>query len=161
MRQLRPLVYFDSVSQSKKEALAALAEELPQRLIAFQAEVFDRARQFRDENTHFSETVRVYLRDCYDHSVHALDLVESYREMASSLLEIFLSSLSNRMNDIMKVLTIIATIFIPLTFLAGIYGMNFQYMPELAWKWSYPLLLIIMLVLGIGMYIYMRRRRWF
>jgi magnesium transporter len=80
--------------------------------------------------------------------------------MASGLLDVYLSSLSNRMNEIMKVLTIISTIFIPLTFIAGIYGMNFKYMPELEWKFGYPLVLLVMLSIGIGMWIYFKKKKW-
>jgi magnesium transporter len=76
-------------------------------------------------------------------------------------MEFYMSMVSNQMNKVMQSLTIIATIFIPLTFIAGVYGMNFRYMPELAWKWSYPALLLIMLVVGLWMYVYMRRKRWF
>jgi magnesium transporter len=121
----------------------------------------------RDEHPQIGETTRLYLRDCYDHSVHALDLVESYREMASSLLEIYLSSLSNRLNDVMKVLTMIATVFIPLSFIAGLYGMNFDRsvsawnMPELGWRFGYPILLLVMLAIVAGMLLYFRRKRWF
>ena len=84
---------------------------------------------------------KIFLRDIYDHAVHIIDSIETYREMLSSMLDIYLSSVSNRMNQVMKVLTIIATIFMPLTFLAGVYGMNFKYMPEIGWPWGYPLLL--------------------
>ena len=80
--------------------------------------------------------------------------------MAAGLLELYLSSVSNRMNEVMKVLTIIATIFIPLTFIAGVYGMNFQYMPELEWPWAYFAVLLIMLLTGAGMLLYFRRKRW-
>ena len=98
---------------------------------------------------------------------HALDLVESYREMASSLLDIYLSSLSNRLNDVMKVLTIIATVFIPLSFIVGLYGMNFDRsvspwnMPELGMRFGYPLLWLVMLSVVAGMLYYFRRKRWF
>jgi magnesium transporter len=121
----------------------------------------------REDYPQIDEHTKLYLRDCYDHSVHALDLVESYREMASSLLEIYLSSVSNRMNDVMKVLTVIATVFIPLSFVTGIYGMNFDRsvspwnMPELGLRFGYPLLLLFMLALGAGMLLYFRRKRWF
>jgi magnesium transporter len=121
----------------------------------------------REDHRQIDEHTKLYLRDCYDHSVHALDLVESYREMASSLLEIYLSSVSNRMNDVMKVLTVIATVFIPLSFITGIYGMNFDRavspwnMPELGMRFGYPLLLLFMLVVVAGMLIYFRRNRWF
>ncbi len=120
----------------------------------------------RDEHALIAKDTRPYLRDCYDHTVHALDLVESYREMASSLLEVYLSSLSNRMNDVMKVLTIIATVFIPLSFIAGVYGMNFDTdvspwnMPELGLRYGYPLLWLIMLAIVAGMLVYFRRKRW-
>ena len=120
----------------------------------------------RDEHPQVKESTRIYLRDCYDHAIHALDLVESYREMASSLLDIYLSSLSNRLNDVMKVLTIIATVFIPLSFIVGLYGMNFDRsvspwnMPELGMRFGYPLLWLIMLAIVAGMLFYFRRRRW-
>ncbi len=121
----------------------------------------------RDEHPRIGANTRVYLRDCYDHAVHALDLVESYREMASTLLEVYLTSLSNRMNDIMKVLTVIATVFIPLTFITGLYGMNFDRsvsawnMPELGMRFGYPVLLLIMLAIVVGMVVVFRRKRWF
>jgi magnesium transporter len=107
-----------------------------------------------------------YLRDCYDHSVQIMDLQESFREVSTSLLEVYLSSVGNRTNEIMRVLTIIATIFIPLTFIVGIYGMNFEHpdspwaMPELGWYYGYPLVWLIMLSLVGGMLWYFRRRRW-
>jgi magnesium transporter len=121
----------------------------------------------RGDHELVKKETRLYLRDCYDHSVHALDLVESYREMASSLLEVYLSSLSNRMNDVMKVLTIIATLFIPLSFIVGVYGMNFDRsaspwnMPELGLRYGYPLLWLVMLLVAGGMLFYFRRKRWF
>jgi magnesium transporter len=121
----------------------------------------------RDEYPQIQESTKLYLRDCYDHSVHALDLVESYREMASSLLEIYLSSLSNRLNDVMKVLTIIATVFIPLSFIVGLYGMNFDRsaspwnMPELGMRFGYPVLWLVMLSIVGGMLFYFRKKRWF
>jgi magnesium transporter len=89
-----------------------------------------------------------------------LDLVESFREMAVSLMEVHLSSISNRLNEVMRVLTVISTIFIPLTFLVGVYGMNFQHMPELAWRWSYPILWLLMIGIGCGMFVFFRRRGW-
>lgn len=120
----------------------------------------------RDEHRQITTDTKLYIRDCYDHTVHALDLVESYREMASSLLEVYLSSLSNRMNDIMKLLTIIATVFIPLSFIVGVYGMNFDRsasawnMPELGWRFGYPMLWLVMIALVAGMLLYFRRKRW-
>ncbi len=121
----------------------------------------------RDEHVLIQESTKVFLRDCYDHTIQIMDLVESYREMASSLLDVYLSSVSNRMNEVMKVLTIIATIFIPLSFIAGIYGMNFDTelspwnMPELSTYYGYPLLWIVMLVIAVTMLVFFKRNDWF
>jgi magnesium transporter len=101
-----------------------------------------------------------FLRDVYDHTIQVVDAVESFRDMLSGYQDLYLSSLSNKMNEVMKVLTIAATIFVPLTFVAGVYGMNFEYMPELHWKWSYLVFWIVMLILGGGMAVFFRRRRW-
>ncbi len=101
-----------------------------------------------------------FLRDVYDHTIQVIDTIESARDILAGLLDIYLSSISNRMNEVMKVLTIIATVFIPLTFIAGVYGMNFHYMPELAWKWSYPIVLAAMAgVAGVMLYFF-RRKGW-
>jgi magnesium transporter len=114
----------------------------------------------RGESRFVSAATRVYLRDTYDHAVQILDLVESFREMAVSLMEVHLSSISNRLNEVMRVLTVISTIFIPLTFLVGVYGMNFHYMPELTWRWAYPALWAAMIAIGVTMFIAFRRRGW-
>jgi magnesium transporter len=114
----------------------------------------------RDENPFFSEGVRLYLRDCYDHCVQIVDVIETYRELAGGLMDVYLSSVGNRQNEVMKVLTIMASIFIPLTFLAGIYGMNFEHMPELHTKWGYPILLAVMVVTAVLMIVFFRRRGW-
>lgn len=114
----------------------------------------------RGESSLVKESTRVYLRDVYDHTIQAIDTIETYRDMVSGMLDIYLSSVSNRLNSVMKVLTIIATIFMPLTFLAGVYGMNFKYMPELEWRWGYPLVWFIMAGIGISMLIYFRKRKW-
>ena len=106
------------------------------------------------------DTTRIYLRDVYDHTIQAIDAVETYRDLLSGMLDIYLSSISNRMNEIMKVLTIIGTIFIPLTFVAGVYGMNFKYMPELDWRLAYPVIWVVMIVITIIMIIYFRRKKW-
>ncbi len=108
----------------------------------------------------FKETTGVYIRDVYDHTVQVVDAIETYRDLLSGMLDIYLSSISNKMNQIMQVLTIIGTIFIPLTFLAGVYGMNFQYMPELAWRNAYPALWGVMIIITIIMILYFRRRKW-
>lgn len=114
----------------------------------------------RRESLLVKETTVIYLRDLYDHTVQVIETVETLREMLSGMLDIYLSSVSNRMNAIMKVLTIIATIFMPLTFIAGLYGMNFRHMPELEWPWGYPAVLILMLTITIGMLIFFRNKKW-
>ncbi|UCE45501.1 MAG: magnesium/cobalt transporter CorA [Methanobacteriota archaeon] len=106
------------------------------------------------------EETRIYLKDVYDHTIQVIDTVESLRDMVSGMLDIYLSSVSNKMNEIMKVLTMIATIFIPLSFLAGVYGMNFQDMPELGWEFAYPALLLAMTGIGIVMLVYFKMKRW-
>jgi len=114
----------------------------------------------RDESPFVTEEVKIYLRDCYDHCVQIMDAVETYRELVGGLMDVYLSSVGNRQNEVMKVLTIMASIFIPLTFLAGIYGMNFQHMPELGSRWGYPILLAIMLAVATTMFVFFRRRGW-
>jgi len=120
----------------------------------------------REESPLVQPDTRIYLRDCYDHTIQILDLVETYRDLAAGMLEVYLSSISNRLNEIMKVLTVMATIFIPLTFLTGLYGMNFSTaaspwnMPELNWYWGYPALLLLMLGVAGLMLAYLRKKRW-
>ncbi len=106
------------------------------------------------------KTTTIYLRDVYDHTIQVIDAIETYRDLLSGMLDIYLSSISNRMNEIMKVLTIIGTIFIPLTFIAGVYGMNFRYMPELGLTWGYPTILLLMLIMGISLVFYFRGKKW-
>jgi len=115
----------------------------------------------RGESVLIQEKTRTYLRDVYDHTIQIIEAVEAYREMVSGLLDIFLSSLSNRMNEVMKTLTIFAAIFIPLTFITGIYGMNFEFMPELKLRWGYPILLGVMLMIVFSLVIYFRKKKWF
>ncbi len=114
----------------------------------------------RGENSLFQESILIFLRDVYEHTIQIIDTVETFREMVSGMLDIYLSSISNRMNEVMKVLTIIATIFIPLSFFTGLYGMNFVYMPELQWRWGYFALLAFLGLVLIGMLIYFKRKRW-
>jgi len=106
------------------------------------------------------EDTFVYLRDVYDHTVHVIDTIETFRDMIAGLMDIYLMSLSNRMNEIMKVLTIIATIFMPLSFIASLYGMNFRHMPELDWPWGYPLVLLLMAAVAGGLLLFFRRKKW-
>ena len=114
----------------------------------------------RGESKLIQESTEIFLRDLYDHTIQVIDSVETFRDLVSGMLDIYLSSISNKMNNVMKVLTIIATIFIPLTFIAGIYGMNFKFMPELEWPWGYPLVWGVMLVIFLSMVIYFRKKDW-
>jgi len=114
----------------------------------------------KSESSLIKDSTEIFLRDVYDHLIQAIDTIEIHREMLSGMLDIYLSSVSNRMNQVMKVLTIIATIFMPLTFLAGVYGMNFRFMPELGWRWGYPLVLLLMTVVGVLMVLYFKRKKW-
>lgn len=108
-----------------------------------------------------NDPTRPYFRDVYDHTIHVVDTMETYRDIVSGMLDIYLSSANNRLNEIMKVLTIIATIFMPLTFLSGWYGMNFKYMPELQWQWGYPMVICIAILTATSMLVYFRRKKWF
>jgi magnesium transporter len=108
----------------------------------------------------FQDATRVYLRDLYDHTVRTIDTVETLRDLLASLLDLYVSNLTRRLNETMKVLTIIATIFLPLTLITSIYGMNFRFMPELAWRWGYFAVLAGMGVIGAAMLIYFRKRKW-
>ena len=121
-------------------------------------EVVSGLEQF--ESHLIKEQTNIYLRDVYDHTIQVIETIESFRDIIGGMLDTYLSSISNKMNEVMKMLTIIATIFIPLTFVAGIYGMNFEYMPELKWHWAYPVIWIIMLTLGLSMLIYFKRKKW-
>jgi magnesium transporter len=114
----------------------------------------------REESPLITPSVRQYLRDCLDHAAQIMDVIDTYRELASNLMDMQLSSMGQRTNEVMKVLTIMASIFIPLTFMAGLYGMNFEYLPELHYRWAYPALLGVMATVVIGMLVYFRRRGW-
>jgi len=115
----------------------------------------------RSDSQLISESTGVYFKDIYDHVIAVIDSVETFRDMLSNMLDIYLSAVSNKLNEVMKVLTIIATLFMPLTFMAGIYGMNFKYMPELEWRWGYFIILGIMLFIALLMIFYFKRKRWF
>lgn len=115
----------------------------------------------RGETELFSPNTLLHLRDVHDHIIQLIDTIDSLRDVISDTMNIYLSSISNKLNEVMKVLTIISTIFIPLTFIAGIYGMNFKYMPELEWQLSYPILWLIMIIIGVSMVIYFKSKKWF
>jgi magnesium transporter len=114
----------------------------------------------RAESPLIKESTHIYLRDVYDHTIQVIDTLETLRDMVSGMLDIYLSSLSYKMNEIMKVLTLIATIFIPLTFVAGVYGMNFRYMPELTWEYGYFTVWGVMIIMVVLMLFYFRKRQW-
>ncbi|NIM90777.1 MAG: magnesium/cobalt transporter CorA [Candidatus Aminicenantes bacterium] len=114
----------------------------------------------RGESSLFQKATYVFLRDVYDHTIQVIDTVETFRDMLSGMHDTYLSSISNRMNEIMKVLTIIATIFIPLTFIAGIYGMNFKFMPELEWRWAYFIVWLVIVIVAIFMIFFFRKKKW-
>lgn len=114
----------------------------------------------RDESLPFSQPVRVYLRDVHDHAFQTVDVIEAYRETTMSLMDVHLSRSSNRMNEVMKTLTVMASVFIPLTFITSVYGMNFERMPELHWPWGYPAVWCVMVVTAFGLLAWFRRREW-
>ncbi len=118
------------------------------------------SRLERIDSDLIQETTSVFLRDVYDHTIQVIDTIETYRDMTSGMLDLYLSSVSNRMNEIMKVLTIIGSIFIPLTFVAGIYGMNFDNMPELKTEYGYYITIGAMVVVAVSMFLYFRRKKW-
>jgi magnesium transporter len=147
------------IYQIRRELLAF------RRLVWPQREIFNSL--IRDGSDHISPTVINYLRDCYDHTIQVIDVLETYRELASGLTDVYLSATSNKMNEIMKVLTVISTIFIPLTFIVGVYGMNFNTekspfnMPELNWYWGYVFCWIMMLLIsGLQIYLFWKKG-WF
>jgi magnesium transporter len=115
---------------------------------------------WRDETFPISEPVRVFLRDVYDHAFVVLDTIETYRDLSVSLMDVYLSAASNRLNEVMKTLTLVSTVFIPLTFIVGVYGMNFDWMPELRWRFGYPLIWAIMAAIGAVILLWFRRKRW-
>jgi len=115
----------------------------------------------RADSPLIQSSTKIFLRDVYDHTIQVIDSIETFRDLLSGMLDIYLSSLSYRMNEIMKVLTIIATLFIPLTFIVGIYGMNFRYLPELDWRWGYFVVWAVMIAVGTGMVVYFKRKKWF
>jgi magnesium transporter len=143
----------EKIHKVKKEIIYLRRSTWPLREIAGRLE--------RLETPLISKETRLFLRDVYDHIIQIIEITESFQDIVASLLDLYLSSASNKMNNIMKVLTLVATIFIPLTFLAGIYGMNFRYMPELEWRWAYPALIGVMLSVGVAMVVYFKRKRWF
>jgi magnesium transporter len=118
------------------------------------------ATLWRDETFPIGEEVRPFLRDVHDHAFVVLDSIETFRDLSVSLMDVYLSAASNRLNEVMKTLTLVATVFIPLTFIVGVYGMNFDVMPELRWRWGYAAAWALMIAVGAGLYTWVRRRNW-
>ena len=114
----------------------------------------------RSESDLIDHSTRIYLRDVHDHVLRIIESIETHRDILSSLLEIYLSSISSKLNEVMKVLTVFSSVFIPLTFITGIYGMNFDAMPELHWKWGYPAVWVVFIVTSLGLFQYFRRKGW-
>ena len=114
----------------------------------------------KSESPLIQKTTLIYLKDIYDHTIQIIDAIEAFHEAIYGMLHIYLSSISNKMNKVINIVTIIGTIFIPLTFITGIYGMNFKYMPELEWRWGYPIVLFIMFAIGVITLLYFKRRKW-
>lgn len=145
-------VLVNELHQSKRELLAIRRAIWPMRE-AINALI-------RDESPLVTAETKVYLRDCYDHIAQLVDLVETYREICSDLMDVYLSSVSNKINEVMKVLTVMASIFIPLTFVVGVYGMNFKHFPELEWKYGYFLCWGLMVTIAGGLLYSFYRRGW-
>jgi magnesium transporter len=153
-----------TIMQGPREDTLHHIHELKQEMLVIRRAVWPvrelMAQLLRDEHPLVSVETKVYLRDVYDHSIQVLDMVETLRDLSSGLTDLYLSSVAHRQNEIMKVLTIMASIFIPLTFLAGVYGMNFEHMPELAIPWAYPAVLGVMLAAALGMAWFFKRKGW-
>lgn len=160
----------EAVVEHPEPSLVGQIQDVKHSLLAIRRAVWPQREMLNNlirEHTPFvTERTRVYLRDCYDHAVQLMDMVETYREIASGLIDIYLSGMSARLNEVMKVLTIIATVFMPLSFITGLYGMNFDRqtspwnMPELGWHWGYFYALGVMLAIALGFVWYFRRRGW-
>lgn len=142
----------NSIQRMKREIVGARRHISPVRELI--------AQMLRSESGLIDEKTHIYLRDASDHAIRIIESIELHRDITSSLLDIYISTVSNRMNEVMKVLTIFASIFIPLTFLTGIYGMNFEYMPELQWRWAYPAVWCVFLSIPTVLLLYFRRKKW-
>ncbi len=148
----------EQIHQVKKELLVLRRAAWPQRELIHGLE--------RSESAVVTPATRPFLRDCYDHTIQIMDMIETYRDLAANLMELYLSNMSHKMNEVMKLLTVIASVFIPLTFLAGVYGMNFDRtagpwnMPELGWRFGYPTFWVAIVVVGGGLLWLFRRKRW-
>ena len=154
----------DNVIENPNESIVQNIQQMKRKLIFMRKSIWPLRELIstlvREETKLIKDSTMPYLRDLYDHTIQVVDSVETFRDMVSGILDVYLSSVSNKMNEVMKVLTIIATIFIPLTFIAGIYGMNFEFMPELKFHWGYPLIWGIMIMIFLMMIFYFKRKKW-
>jgi magnesium transporter len=161
----------DRIEQIQDDVLAGSATDTLARLHRLKREmIFTRKHLWpvrelvsglaKSESDLLGDAVAPYLRDVYEHTIQVIDTVETLRDMLSGALDIYMTNVSNRMNEVMKLLTIIATIFIPLTFIAGVYGMNFEYMPELGWRYGYAGVWLLMLAVGAGLALFFKHRKW-
>jgi magnesium transporter len=161
----------DELDALEDEVLDARSPDVQQRLRALRANLVHVRRASwpardvlasitRNESPRFTADTRIFVRDAHDHALQVAELVESLRDVAVGLSDLYLGSLSKRMNEIMKVLTIISTLFIPLTFIAGVYGMNFKHIPELGWPYGYAYSLSLMGATALGLLLFFRRRKW-
>jgi len=153
----------DVISDPKPEILEQIYH-LKQKMIHLRKSVWPLREvinsALRDDSALIKQGTKIFLRDVYDHTIQVIDTIETFRDMISGMLDIYMSSVSNKMNEVMKVLTIFAAIFIPLTFIAGIYGMNFVYMPELSLRWTYPLVWIVFIVVGASLLAFFKYKKW-
>ncbi len=159
----------DEIFRNPTQAIVTELHDIKRELLSLRRAVWPQREMLnamiRHESGLVSEQTQVYLRDAYDHAIQLMDIIETYRELAAGLIDMYLSAMSNRMNEVMKVLTIIATIFIPLSFVTGLYGMNFDTsspwnMPELSWRYGYPAALGLMAVMVLGLIYYFWRKKW-
>jgi len=142
----------NAIHALKQESLLLRRSVWPLREVLVQLE--------RGDNPWIAASTRVYLRDVYDHTIEVIETIESVRDLISGMMDLHLTLVSHRMNEVMKVLTIITTLFVPLTFIVGIYGMNFDWMPELDERWAYPAVWAVMIAITIGQVMFFRRKRW-
>jgi magnesium transporter len=142
----------NSIQRLKREIIGVRRYISPVRELI--GEMLHSESRLIDEKTH------IYLRDVADHAIRIVESIELHRDIISGLLDIYISSVSNRMNEVMKVLTVFASIFIPMTFLTGIYGMNFEYMPELKLRWAYPAIWLVFLLIPTILLVYFKRKKW-
>lgn len=160
LENLEEAVYLNPTQRSHQEI-----QYLKKDLITFRKSIYPVreavGKILKEESDIIEKLTLRYFSDVYDHIIHIAETLETFRDLTGGLLDAYVTTINYRMNEVIKVLTIISTIFIPLTFIVGIYGMNFKFMPELHWKWGYPMIMLLMLFAALGMIFYMKRKKWF